>query len=439
MTRDADVLVVGAGPAGASTARRLALEGVDALLLDARAFPRSKPCGDCVSPGATPLLREAGVLDRLRARGPALLDGWRFRTPDGVWFGGRFGGGDGNGAASRSRAPSAGGEGRDGRSDAPLRGLALPRRELDRVLLEAALEAGVRLRERLRVFALVRRDGRVVGVRARDRQGEREELAARVVVGADGLRSVVARRLGGVRRGPRDRLALVGRFRGVRPNGRSSGARAGEMRLSREGMLGLAPTGEDRWNATLVVPRSRARDVAGDRRGFFRARLAEYGVLHRFRGAGLLGELETTGPFEVVPRRLTAPGALLVGDAAGYFDPLTGQGIHRALATARAAARAATGILAAEGPAGARAARRRYERSLHRLLRPGRRVQRLVDEVVTRPWLVEPVGRLLAARPGLASLLVDVAGDRLPASALVDPRRLARSWRAGTGTNAGAG
>lgn len=425
---DADVLVVGAGPAGASTARRLAGAGIDVLLLDASSFPRSKPCGDCLSPGATPLLRELGVLERLERRGPGRLAGWRIRTPAGAWFGGRFGG---SGPEARP---------------VPRRGLSLPRRELDAALVEAAVEAGARLRERVRVFGLLRRGGRVRGVRARDDAGEDTLLRARVVVGADGLRSTVARRLAGVRRGPRDRLAVVGRFRGVEPCRGGPGADpasgalpAGEMRLSREGMLGLAPTGAGRWNATLVLPRDRAPRLAPDPAGLFRRRLEDYGVADRFRDAERVGELEITGPFEVVPRRATAPGALLVGDAAGYFDPLTGQGIHRALATGRAAAKAVRTILAAAGPAAAASARLRYEGELHRLLDPGRRVQRLVDAVVSRPWLMEPVGQTLAARSGLASLLVDVAGDRLPPTELVAPRRLARAWGAPPASFAGAG
>lgn len=417
--RDADVLVVGAGPAGASAARRLALAGVDVLLLDASSFPRSKPCGDCLSPGVTPLLEELGVLDRVERRGTGRLAGWRIRTPGGVWFGGRFG--------------------TDGDGGTPPRGLSLPRRELDDALAAAAVEAGARLRERVRVYGLLREDGRIAGVRARDAGGEPVELRARTVVGADGLRSTVARRIEGVRRGPRHRLAVVGRFAGVSPPAPGSGASGraveggaafGEMRLSREGMLGMAPTGRGRWNVTLVLPRDRAPALAPDPSPFFRRRLEAYGVADRFRSARGIGELEVTGPFESTPRRLSAPGALLAGDAAGYFDPLTGQGVHRALATGRSAAAAARAILRADGPAAAEATRRRHAARLHRLLEPGRRVQRLVDEVVVRPGVIEAAGRLLAARPGLAALLLDVTGDRLPASALADPRRLARAWSA---------
>jgi flavin-dependent dehydrogenase len=435
-------------------ALRLARAGVGVTLLDAASFPRSKPCGDCLSPGATPLLRELGVAHRLDAAGAGRVGGWRMRTPGGTWFGGRFDGaafeaGEGGGGDDRDR-----GDGRDGEGPSPgahepgppaappaatppATGYALPREELDALLLEAAAEAGARIRERVRVTGLLRRDGRVCGVRARDRRGREEDLPARVVVGADGLRSLVARRLGGVERGPRPRLALVGRFRGVAPppadvRSPTPGATAppGEMRLGGDGCLGMAPLGLDRWNVTLVVPADRASAVSRDRDRFFRERLGAYGVRDRFRDAEAVGPLEITGPFRVRPRRTAAPGALLVGDAAGYFDPLTGQGIYRALATARAAAGAVREILEAAGEAEREAARVRYRRELRRIVLPSHRVQKLIDEVTRRGPLIEAAGHLLRRQPGLAHLLVDVTGDRVPPVSLLDPRRLVRALRA---------
>ena len=388
----ADVLVVGAGPAGSSVALRLARAGVRVGLLDAAVFPRSKPCGDCLSPGASPLLEELGVLGRVGARA-GRLRGWRIVTPGGREAVGRFG-------RVGSIAP------------APSMGLALPRRELDAELLEAAVEAGAELEEGLRTFALLREEGRIAGVRARDREGRVRERRARVVVGADGLRSVVARRVAGVRRGRRRRLALVGRFAGVAPA--DGPGRLGEMRLGRDGCLGLAPLGGDRWNATLVVPLAEAKAVAADREGYFREALAGYGLAGRFEVAERVAPLEITGPFEVSPRRTTVPGALLVGDAAGYFDPLTGQGVHAALLSGRAAAEATFALLSATGAAAAAAVRGRYEEELRRLLGPVRRLQRGIDLLVERPRLTDAAIGLLGARPRLADLLVDVTGDRLP-------------------------
>lgn len=396
---DADVAVVGAGPAGSSLALRLARAGADVVLLDARSFPRSKPCGDCLSPGATPLLRELGVLEAVEARDPGRLTGWRVRSPGGTWFGGRFG-------EDRGRGPAA--------------GLSLPRRELDAALLEAARRAGARQLPRTRAVGLLREDGRVRGLRLRDGAGRETTLRSRFVAGADGLRSTVARRLGPVRTGPLDRLGLVRRVRV--PAGPE---RTGELRLGRDGVLGLAPAGRERYNLTLVVPRSEAAAVSRDREGYVRRRVTGYGLGAWLDTAEPVSEIEVTGPFDVEPGRVTAPGALLVGDAAGYFDPLTGQGVYRALAGSRLAA--ASILRGLEEPGREAAELRRYRDGLARLVGPGKRVQRWVDAAVGRPAVIDRLAPLLAARPGLASLLFEVTGDRLPAGRLLHPGAVVRA------------
>lgn len=397
------VLVVGAGPAGSSLALRLSRAGIPVRLLDAASFPRSKPCGDCLSPGATPLLRELGLVEAIRRRRPARLRGWRIRTPGGRWFGDDF--------SARWGA-------------APPFGYALPREELDAAMLQAAVEAGAEFRPRHRVFRLLRRDGRVVGAVARDGRGRERSFRSSLLVGADGLRSAVARRVAGVDRGPRRRLAVVARYEEA-----PQVELRGELRLTPRGVVGVAPIGARRVNVTAVVPADRAGEISADRSAFFRGELRRTGLLARLAGARRIGSLEVTGPFQVTPRTVAAPGVLLVGDAAGYFDPLTGQGIHRALATARLAARFVPALVrsasdGADARHGEADLHRRYRRELRRVLAPGRRVQRAVDAVVDRPVLIEAVGSLLSLRSGLAGLLLEVTGDRLPASSLLRPDRI---------------
>ena len=409
-----DVIVVGAGPTGSTAAWKLARAGVRVLLIDGSEFPRSKPCGEAFSPGATPLLDEMGVLDGLRDAGAATLRGFRLRTPEGRFVSAGFG-------------PV-----RDG---IPSEALALSRRRFDAVLLDAAIAAGAEFRAPLRVFDVAAPDAHDAGVRdspvrlrARLRSGRDVTLGARWVIGADGLRSVVARRTVGVRRGPRDRLAVVGRY--VPREVEGGATNLGELRLSDRGVLGAAPIEDGVWTVAAVVSRDRAPELSASPLGFYRAEVEMYGFPPPESEDALAEPLEVTGPFEITPRAVTAAGVLLAGDAAGYFDPFTGQGVYRALVTGRHAAETVAAALA--DPVRADVARGRYERELARLLVPGRRVQKLVDAVVSRPALINPVGRLMARRPGLLSLLLDVTGDRVSPGRLARPSALMGAWR-GTG------
>src|SRR4051812_26743505 len=186
-TRSADVIVVGAGPAGASTAAFLARAGLEVLVLDRARFPRPKPCAECLSPQASRLLDDLGVLSAVERSGPAHLEGVAVRAPDGTWLVGSYGG------------P------RDRRHRPYRPGSPAGRREvLDQILVNAARFAGAAVLEGTRVTDVVH-DGttRIAGVRALMRDGSRVELRARLVVAADGLRSMIARRVG---------LARVSRF-----------------------------------------------------------------------------------------------------------------------------------------------------------------------------------------------------------------------------------
>jgi flavin-dependent dehydrogenase len=129
---DAEVIVVGGGPAGSALAFRLARAGCDVLLVDRAAFPRDKPCSEYLSPQAGRLLEDMGVLSRLEQEPSARLRGMRITAPDASTFAGSF-----------SRVPDF----------TPFRpwGLATRRTILDHTLLMRAREAGVRVRERVLV------------------------------------------------------------------------------------------------------------------------------------------------------------------------------------------------------------------------------------------------------------------------------------------------
>lgn len=396
-----DVLVVGAGPAGAATALMLARAGHGVVLLDRQEFPRPKPCGDCLSPEAGRVLDRLGLLEAVERHAPARLEGWRVVAPGGGAMVGRF-------------ASAADGDPRVSTA------LAIARERLDATLVDAARRAGVEVRTGVQATDLLRdRAGRVVGAVVRGPDAGAHELRTRLVVGADGLRSVVARRLGRVRRAPRLRkLSLTAHLRAP------AGAGLGVMRQGVGACLGIAPLERREHpvhNVTLVVDADRfGRDVARDRTGFFRGMLARFDAPAEWLDAPL--ELLASGPFDWPVRGVAADGAVLIGDAAGYYDPFTGQGIYQALASAEALAPVADAALRA-GDTAARSFAP-YARARHGIVAPARRVQRIVEAVLSRPALADAAVARLGAAPAAADALVAVTGDLRPARSLLSPRVL---------------
>lgn len=397
--RDAEVLVVGGGPAGAATAFFLARAGVDVLVLDRARFPRDKPCAEYLSPQASRILGEMGVLERVERAGAAQLAGMRVRAPNGTVIHGEF-------AASH---------GYRGFRD---RGLALRRLALDAILLGRAREAGARVLESAAVRDLSRdSNGRVDGVQAETDAGRRT-LRAALVVGADGLRTVVGRRLGLVQTGwfPR-RVAVVAHYAGVEGMGR-----CGEMHVDARGYTGLADVGGGTTNVAVVLPVAQAGAMAGDPGAFLdRWIAARPHLAARFAAATRLTTPRTTGPFNSRARRAWAPGVALAGDAADFFDPFTGEGIYAALRGGELLTSYAFDAARATTTRRQDIALAAYDRCLRDAFRGKRLVERAVGTVVAFPALFNRVAAVLARRRDMADVLVGVTGDFVPPREVLRP------------------
>lgn len=401
----ATVAIVGAGPAGSATACFLARAGIDVVLLDRAHFPRDKPCSEYMSPQASRILDSLGVLDRIERSGATHLAGMRVRAPNGVEFHGRF-----------ADVP-----GYRGYRD---RGLALRRTVLDGLLIDRARDAGARVREGVRVALLVRdAAGRVMGVETLDGRGARSTLLASIVIGADGLRSIVARRLelAATKLAPR-RLAFVSHYVDVDGIGDS-----GEMHVERDGYIGLADVGGGLTNVAVVVPRERAHEASGDAAAFVDEWIRRRShIAPRFARARRVTPVLATGPFASAARRAWAPGAALVGDAADFFDPFTGEGIYAALRGAEMLAPYAVEALASRTSRDADAALRAYDRDRVREFSGKWVVERIIGAAVSFPALMNIAARSLELRPDMAHTMVGVTGDFVPAREVLRPGYLAR-------------
>lgn len=401
MTLDAEVIVVGGGPAGSATAWALASQGISTMIVDRARFPRDKVCSEYLSPQAARILSAMDVLTQIEGAATARLAGMSVRSPAGYVMRGNF----------------AAAHGFRGFSDT---GIAIRRTILDEILLRRAQAAGAEVREEAKVSDVeIGSDGRAEGVTVSSADGAKRTLHARMIVGADGLRSITARRLGllRVKSWPR-RLALVAHYTGVAGVGD-----VGEMHVERGGYFGLANVGGGVTNVALVVPASRGADVAGDRTAFLEEWIETHSQLTpRFETATRVTAVRATGPFASSARRAWAPGAALVGDAADFFDPFTGEGIYTALRGGELVAPFVADAI--RNPSRELAALRAYERARRSEFAGKWKFERLVGRAVSSPAMMDRVAKVLARRTEMADLMVGVAGDFVPPREVLSPRFL---------------
>ena len=397
---DFEVIMVGAGPAGSATATLLAEVGHRVLVLDKASFPRHKACSDYVNPEAARLLRELGVEGEVLASGAHRMEGMLVHAPGGHRFLADFAGA---------------GPGRTA--------LGLSRYHFDDLLRQRAEAAGATVRERAHVRDVLVEGGRVVGVEATI-DGVRETLRAPLVVGADGRHSVVVRRVGLATPVPWPRrTGLVAHYRGVRGLDRW-----GEMHVARHGYAGLAPLEDGLTNVALVVDAALLERRSGPLDAFFADGLAWIpAVASKLAGAERVGSLRGMGPMAQQARRAAGDGFLLVGDAASFLDPFTGEGIYEALRAARLAAPVLTAALRAGDPSARALAP--YRAARRRAFFAKRQVCWLVQAFIHTPALMDYAADRLDRRPALAHTLAGVLGDFRPAQQALSPVFLARLLR----------
>jgi len=400
-----DVAIVGAGPAGTTLAAALARRGVDVLVLERSPAWHWRAGGVFASPAAVAALRRAGSSEATVRAVTQPIPAMRLETPAGTTVRLTYGADDGRPMA-----------------------VGFDRSALDPALERLAIESGATIARGITVHAV--RLGRSIGPGTPHLLdlGDRE-VAARVVVGADGTHSVVAR-AAGVARPARlpPRIGLTWHVTDPRPE--TDPPVDARMVVGRDAYVGLARVPGGRLNIGVVLGPSWLAGLSAEGAAPTVRRVldaiprrdddpVDWGaapVCDRIAGASPLGMRVT---------RRAGPGWFLVGDACGFLDPFTGEGIHRALVSTELAAPA---ILSALGrgrdDADAARAAAAYDRAMTRRFATKDAVSWLVQTFLGRPWLFEYAARRLAERPRARATMGLVMGDLIPASRGLDPRFL---------------
>lgn len=360
-----DAAIVGAGPAGALSAYLLARQGRKVILLEKNPSPPRKVCGEYLCPQGVALLESLDLSAVLEQTRP--IRGMKIVTPKGT--------------PVLSQFPA--GEGR-----------AVNRRHFDGALIKLAKNQGADVKEGVTVADLSYTSGLWT------LQTGQGPVTAKFVIGADGRSSVISKKFDNDVQVAAKRVAIHGFVNSLRTNDF-----IGEMHLYADGSyIGVDPTGGFEVNLSLVANADSVRELGGPGRALFHYLNQSDDLRERF-AVGLVGvKLSTTFPIQHQTKSLIpAKNIALVGDAAGFVDPLTGEGIYNALLSAHLLTKA----LAMDF----KRAPKIYQRSYVKHLNGKARLNKVFQLMLHRPWLVEQIAGFLLRGPKRADTFIGIVGN----------------------------
>ncbi|WP_326718385.1 MULTISPECIES: NAD(P)/FAD-dependent oxidoreductase [unclassified Streptomyces] len=324
---DYDVIVIGGGPSGSAYSITMARNGYSVLVLERDKFPRFH-IGESLLPYTADVLEQLGVLEKVRAGGFPVKRGLELSTSDGFL------------------RRVALGEIGDGYRDWTFQ---VERSDFDKILLDAAAEAGATVHQEAKVTELVFEGEKVAGVKYR-KDGEERRVTARYVVDASGRAGVIARGLKLRESDDNLKMAAVFKHFGALDENHNPGFEGDtQIGVHPEGWLWAIPIRKDVISVGAMAPAKILRENRPDE--VFEAHLKRLPrIAERITGTEIHRDLTGENNFEYHSNTLAGPGFFIIGDAGCFSDPIFSAGVLLALATGRRAAEETTKIFEEKEP-----------------------------------------------------------------------------------------
>ncbi len=394
-----DLIIVGAGPAGSGAALYAAKYGLSVLLLDKARFPRDKICGDAISGKSMMVLRELGLLDEAKKLPSAYIDSVVFGSPTfkTVQIELR--------ANERKGLPP---------------GLVIRREIFDGFLFDNAVKAVEEVKENFEVTELIFMEGKVSGVVGKElNSGKTRQFKGKIIIGADGFNSLVARTTQCFDNNPEHWVvALRQYYKNV--NGLNKQVELHYLNEVQPGYLWIFPAGNGWANVgvgmlqdTLKKRNINLKKILKEALNspVFRDRFAQAEALEQPRGWNL--------PVGSLHRKNHGHGFMLLGDAAGLIDPFTGEGIGNALFSAKIAMQTARNAVKADDFSEKKLSR--YDRDLWNALGDELGLSSKLQRIGRNRFLLNMVINKASRNKEVQEIISGMMADQVPKTKLTNP------------------